>query len=113
MDPCSFDNLFSKNVLHVLEKIFISLDYKSYKKCLKVNNEWKGVLTSQSFRMRGKLVFHREILKDTLLLYHAAKEGDRVSVTHDHFIVSEDVYQNNFFMRGLRRIVLSRSKLQN
>ena len=80
MDPCSFDNLFSKNVLHVLEKIFISLDYKSYKKCLKVNNEWNRVLTSQSFRMKGKHVFHREILKDTLLLYHAAKEGDRVSV---------------------------------
>ena len=97
MDPCSFDNLFSKNVLHVLEKIFISLDYKSYKKCLKVNNEWNRVLTSQSFRMKGKLVFHRKILKDTLLLYHAAKEGDRVSVqkllstrmvTYDHFKVS-------------------------
>ena len=80
MDPCSFDNLFSKNVLHVLEKIFISLDYRSYKKCLKVNNEWNRVLTSQSFRMKGKLVFHREILKDTLDLYHAAKDGDRVSV---------------------------------
>ena len=76
MDPRSFDILFSKNLPHVLEKIFISLDYKSYKKCLKVNNEWNRVLTSKSFQMKGKLVFHVEILMDTSILYHAAKKGD-------------------------------------
>ena len=80
MDPCSFDKLFSKNVPHVLEKIFLSLDYKSYKKCLKVNKDWNRVLTSNSFQMKGKLVFNIEILEDTLILYHAAKRGERANV---------------------------------
>ena len=80
MDPSYFGNLFSKHVPHVLEKIFLSLDYKSYKKCLKVNNEWDRVLTSNPFQMKGKLAFDVEILQDTLFLYHAAKEADRARV---------------------------------
>ena len=80
MDPCHFDNLFSKNVPHVLEKIFLSLDYKTYKKCFKVNNDWNRVLTSNSFQMKGKHVFHVEILEDTFILYHAAKRGERANV---------------------------------
>ena len=49
MDPCAFDMLFAKNVPHILEKIFLSLDLKSYKACLKVNSTWHRILTSESF----------------------------------------------------------------
>ena len=54
MDYCTFDTLFSKNVPHLLEKIFLSLDYKSYKRCLEVSKLWNDLLTSKSFQRKGK-----------------------------------------------------------
>ena len=35
---CAFDTLFAINIPHIFEKIFFSLDYKSYKKCFEVSN---------------------------------------------------------------------------
>ena len=61
---CHFDKLFTRSVPHILEKIFFSLDYESYKKCLKVSNVWTELLTSESYQRRGKSVFHRDILMD-------------------------------------------------
>ena len=80
MDTCAFDILFLKNVPHLLAKIFFSLDYESYKGCLEVSNVWNDLLTSTSFQTKGKSVFHKEILKDGLKLYSAAKEGDTEKV---------------------------------
>ena len=34
MDSCAFNKLFNKSVPHILEKIFLSLDYASFKTCL-------------------------------------------------------------------------------
>ena len=59
--PCAFDKIFLKNVPHILEIIFFSLDFESYKKCLEVNNTWKELLTSESYQTKGKIVFHQEI----------------------------------------------------
>ena len=81
MEPCDFDTLFSKNVPHLLEKIFFFLDYKSYKTCLEVNIIWKDLLTSSSFQRKGKSVFHKEILADEIELWHVAKEGDKDKVS--------------------------------
>ena len=80
MDTCAFDILFLKNVPHLLAKIFFSLDYESYEGCLEVSNVWNDLLTSTSFQTKGKSVFHKEILKDGLKLYSAAKEGDTEKV---------------------------------
>ena len=77
MDHCAFDMLFSKNVPHLLEKIFFFLDYKSYKMCLQVNIVWNDVLTSPSFQVKGKSVFHRDLLRDVSVLMKAAKKGDK------------------------------------
>ena len=71
-DPCGFCTLFTKSVPHILEKIFFSLDYESFKKCLEVSTAWKELLTSESFIIRGKMVFREEILKDEKSLTDAS-----------------------------------------
>ena len=57
----SFDALLTKNVPHIVEKIFLSLDYKSFKTCRKVSMTWKQLLTSESFQMKEKSVFIMEL----------------------------------------------------
>ena len=79
-NPCNFDTLFSKNLPHILEKIFFSLDYESYKNCLEVSNEWKGVLTSDRYKTKGKSVFKEEIVKDEKKLSAAVRHNNRDEV---------------------------------
>ena len=38
-----FDLLLQKNVQLIREKIFLSLDYDSFKQCLKVSEAWNEV----------------------------------------------------------------------
>ena len=75
MAPCAFDTLFTKHMPHIPEKIFFYLDYQSFKACLEVSNVWKELLTSKSYIKKGQYVFHREILKDEILLYSASGNG--------------------------------------
>ena len=70
---CYFNTLFSKNVPHILENIFFSVDYASYKICLEVNSEWKELLTSERYITKGKTVFKEEIMKDEEKLSKAAR----------------------------------------
>ena len=72
--------LFTKNVPHILEKIFLSLDFESYKTCLEVSSTWKRLLTSESITKRAKDVFHDDIQKDQKKLYHASGEGNAKEV---------------------------------
>ena len=44
----AFDLLFAKNVPHILENIFFSLDYRSFQTCYKVSKVWGEFLSSQS-----------------------------------------------------------------
>ena len=74
--PCNFNTLFSKNVPHILEKIFFSLDYESYKICLEVNSEWKELLTSERYITKGKTVFTEKIMLDEDKLCIAAEEDN-------------------------------------
>ena len=74
--PCDFDILFKNYVPHILEKIFLSLDYESYKNCIGVNYTWKNLLTSESYQRKGKSVFHEELLDDEGELWKAAREGN-------------------------------------
>ena len=57
----SFDTLFAKNVPHILEKIFLSLDYESFKACQRVNNSWNVLLTSASFIKKARTLFQKGI----------------------------------------------------
>ena len=56
-----FEILFSRNVPHILEKIYFSLDYKSYLACLKVSKTWNQLLTSECYQKKfNKLMIEKE-----------------------------------------------------
>ena len=76
-EPCAFNKLFTKSVPHILEKIFFSLDYKSFKICKEVSNSWNDLLTLESFKRMGKSVF-REVIVDELV--HASFNGNSKEV---------------------------------
>ena len=75
-----FCTLFTKSVPHILEKIFFSLDYGSYKQCLNVSHAWKELLISDNFVIRGKVVFKEEISKDEKSLLEASVSGKLIEV---------------------------------
>jgi len=73
---CYFDTLFTKNVPHILEKIFLTLDYESFKECLKVNNEWKELITSERFMTKAKSTFKSDISEEERKLLTAARQDN-------------------------------------
>ena len=77
---CNFVPLFSSSFPHVLEKIVFSLDYKSYKNCLEVSDEWKGVLTSENYKTNGRSIFKEEIVEDEKKLCIAAQQDSKDEV---------------------------------
>ena len=81
MDLCAIDKLFAKSVPHILEKIFFSLDYESYKHCLEVNTKWNALLISESYLKIGRSMFQDDIANDekTLLLW-IARDGNEKEV---------------------------------
>ena len=74
-DFCVFNRLLTKSVPHILEMIFLSLDYETFKNCMKVNRVWHQLLKSNSYQLKGKLLFHGEITEDERKLWHAARNG--------------------------------------
>ena len=75
MDASPFDLLFQQSVPHILEKIFLHLDYDSFKSCLLVNKTWRNLLTSEPFKRMGKSKFEEWLLK-------AAISGQADAVHH-------------------------------
>ena len=72
-DAREFDRLFSKRVPHIHEMIFFSMDYASFKNCLEVSMQWREMLTSESFKRKGKYAFQEEIHME---LMEAAEIGN-------------------------------------
>ena len=64
MDSCAFDKLLLRNVPHILEKIFFSLDYESFKNCLETSESWSALLLSGHCYKIGQSVFQRQIWMD-------------------------------------------------
>ena len=73
---CPFDLLLTNNVPHIVEEIFFSLDYESFKACCSVCKAWRGLLTSEPFRS----YFQEEISEDERKLMSASKEGNTEEV---------------------------------
>ena len=48
------EKLFRKNVPHILERIFFSLDYDSFMECSKVCKEWNKLLSSDRYRSEAE-----------------------------------------------------------
>ena len=81
ISTCAFNILFTKDVPHIHEKIFFSLDYESFKFCVKVCKTWCRLITSESFLERAKSHFI-EIERDEHLLWLASKGGKIKEVGH-------------------------------
>ena len=89
MPPSAFDKLTEKSVPHILERIFISLDYESFKNCMGVSKPWKILLTSEQFQRRAKSEFCEEIHKDLIV---ASGQGliEEVKSILSNFILDVD-----------------------
>ena len=51
-EPCAFDKLFNRSLPSVLEKIFLSLDSASLKKCREVCKAWNGMIKTEPFQRK-------------------------------------------------------------
>ena len=72
-----FNLLLSKSVPHILEKIFFSLDYKSFNACREVCSTWKELLASDKYQKAYELydeVLAEKVEKEKKLL-DASTEG--------------------------------------
>ena len=79
-DFCAYDTLFTQSVSHIHEKIFFSLDYESFKRCLEVSKTWNELLRSESFQKKTKCVFREEIVREAIYLFEASVEGNTQKV---------------------------------
>ena len=59
-----FDILLARNLPHVIEKIFFSLDYDTFNNCQEVSMTWNRLLTSDSYLKIAKSVFLKDIEED-------------------------------------------------
>ena len=71
----TFDTLLTKNVPHILEKIFLSLDYNNLVTCLKVSKCWRKLLSTPKYR-KELLAKKNMVMK----FYKASYEGDAEEV---------------------------------
>ena len=96
VDSSAFDKLFKRNVPHIVEMIFLSLDFESFLRCLKVSKEWNKLLTSASFKMKCRSVFQEEICIKVSL---AIGEGSIEKVKR---LLSTEMVDMNYNMRNWR-----------
>ena len=78
-NECPFSLLFRKNVEHILEDIFTSIDYATLRRCLIVCREWNTYLKSDSFLQAAKSAFSFNMWTDVnqtkiITLSHAPKK---------------------------------------
>ena len=59
--PCAFDKLFAKNVPHIMDKIFFSLDFVSFKVSSEVSKSWNTLLKSESIQRKAKLIYTEDM----------------------------------------------------
>ena len=71
------EKLRTKNVPHIFEKIFLSMDYKSFKTCFEVCKMWSEFILSDSIQRKAKLVFSIEVVKDASKLLKASRDGNQ------------------------------------
>ena len=76
----AFGKLLNKNVPHILEHIFLSLDYWSFRKCHKVCSAWSEMLGTESFKRKSRAQYHDEMVGELIdaAYYGNAKEVNRI-----------------------------------
>ena len=75
-----FDKLLAKNVPHIIEGIFFSLDYPSFKTCLRVSKRWYELLTTDTMQKKARASFREGLLEDEKRLCDAARRGDALEI---------------------------------
>ena len=79
MDKSEFEKLFKKNVPHILENIFFSLDYESYKASHKVCTAWNMLLSSDSYIQKARKMLTENGFKlSDAIIKEDAKEVKRI-----------------------------------
>ena len=99
-----------RDVPHILEKIFLSLDYNAFKKCQEVSKDWKNLLISEPFLERGKTIFCEQIRND---LMHSTKEGniDKIIKLFSRFRIDVNfISENDMNMSPLTLAALKAAK---
>ena len=71
----SFNTLFIKNLPHILEIIFFSLDYKSFKACMEVNKTWRSLLSIPAYQEEMEKML-KEKIKNEEELFQASRNGN-------------------------------------
>ena len=70
-----FGVLSMRNVPHILEKIFFSLDHKSFKACMGVNKTWRALLSTARYSNKlEELLFEKTVNEGKLL--DASQDGN-------------------------------------
>ena len=63
---CEFDRIFSRNVPHISEMMFLSLDLMSFMNCLEVCKSWYDLLLSKPFNTSSQKLcidFEKKLLE--------------------------------------------------
>ena len=74
--PCQYSALLPRNFPHILEQIFLHLDYESIKICFEVCKTWRELLMSESLQRKVKDIFSAYIVVDEEKLVWAARHGE-------------------------------------
>ena len=93
MSHCAFNKFFKTNVPHILEKIFMYLDYEAFKSCIQVNKTWNDLLKSESMQKKAKSMLFEEITEDEMKLWHASRMGEAWEVK---MLLSSSMLDINF-----------------
>ena len=72
MGGSAFDKLFKTCVPHILEQIFFSLDYDSYKACHLVCKDWNEMLSTESFKQKANKI----LTENNVMLRSATRKGN-------------------------------------
>ena len=68
----SFNTLFIKNLPHILEIIFFSLDYKSFKACMEVNKTWRSLLSIPAYQEEMEKMLKEKIKNEDKVEYQVS-----------------------------------------
>ena len=77
---CGFDMLFTKSVPHIQEKIFLNLDYSSFKQCMKVSLTWRELLSSDSYKRLGKDAFQEDMNDELQQIFTEGTEHEAIRI---------------------------------
>ena len=78
----SFDILLSRDVPHILENIFFSLEYDSFMACKKVCKAWNELYSSEQYRQKELELFEEHKKREEMeeKLRHYSSHGDAKEV---------------------------------